>query len=1027
MHLRFGLLLLFILPAAARAVPPDHAERMTRGLAAFQSEVKGLLTDHCLKCHGGEKVKGDFDLATREGLISGGAEGVAVVPFSAAESRFMKMIRHEEEPHMPDKKPKLSDEVIAKLAAWIDDGAPYDAPLVAGKQPPRDKSKVTEEDRKWWAFQPLTQPPVPPMLSGAENAVDAFLLAKAREKGLTLNPPADARTLLRRAHLVLTGLPPSVAEADEFLGKTAADGRSAASEALTTLTEKLLTSPHFGERWARHWLDVARFAESSGFEHDYDRPHAWHYRDFVIRALNADMPFDQFLQWQLAGDEYAPGNAEAMMATGFLGAGVFPTQITANEVERVRYDALDDMISTTGSAFLGLTVGCARCHDHKFDPLPIRDYYRMAAAFTTTVRSNIDLELDPARSAVAKAKHKEAQTKLIADLAAWETQELRPEFDKWLAAGAADLAASGWTLADGELKSKGGAKFKKQPDGSWLAHGPNAGADTYTFTTIARTGVVSALKLEALADPSMHGNGPGRAQNGNFALSRIRISAGPPGVKDGPQVTEVKLKPGEFTHQQNAGGLSVASSLDDQPQSGWAVDGQIGKDHAAVFVFDPPVATHGYPQLTVTLEFAVNTSHNIGRPRFSFAGETLPKLDEGAVPAEITALQPKLSKLTADERETLWKWWRARHAGVRERERKIAEHAAQEPKSTEPVMVCVEGYNPIVMHSQGPPFLQETHFLKRGDTNAKDGVAAPGYLQVLMRGADESRWQWTPPEGAKSTGRRRSMAAWLTDTEHGAGALVARVTVNRIWQHHFGRGIVATPNDFGQTGDKPTHPELLDWLAGELIRSGWKQKHIHRLILGSAAWKQSAATDPAKLAADPDNHLFLRATPRRLEAEAARDSILAVSGALDRTLHGKGTLDENSRRRSIYFTVKRSQLVNSMVVFDAPEPLTSQGSRPTTTVAPQALFLLNSPQSRSWAENLAKQVIAAPGWSARVNALCLRALGRPTNDFEQSKVPAFLEAQTSAHRAAGREDAELQALTDYCQAIFGLNEFLYVP
>ncbi len=998
--------LLFVCPLTALALPlpPDHAERMTRGLASFQKDVSGLLTEHCLKCHGGDKVKGDFDLATREGLLAGGANGAAVVPFAASESRFMKMIRHQEDPPMPDKKPKLSDQVIAKFAEWINEGAPYEAPLVAGKQPPRDKSKVSDQDRKWWAFLPLGKPSVP---AGAENPVDAFLLEKAADKGLALNPPADARSIVRRAFFTLTGLPPSPEEVAAY----------EKSPDFAALTNRLLESPHFGERWARHWLDVARFAESSGFEHDYDRPHAWHYRDFVIRALNSDMPFDQFLHWQLAGDEFAPGSVEAMKATGFLGAGVFPTQITANEVERVRYDALDDMLSTTGSAFLGLTVGCARCHDHKFDPLPVGDYYRMAATFTTTVRSNIDLDVNAGLSA-DRTKHEQERKELTAELAAWEQKELRPQFEQWHKAGPGELNTSGWSLAEGELRSKGGAAFTRQPDGSYLASGKNAASDFYTFTTNVRSGEVSGLKLEALADPSMPGSGPGRASNGNFALSRVRVTAG---------LSDVKLKPGEFTHQQNEGELSVASSLDDQPGTGWAVDGQIGKNHAAVFVFDPPLVTGAAAQITVTMEFSVNTSHTIGRPRFSLAGSMVPKLNEGAVPAEITALVPKWNTLTPAELDMVWKWWRARHTGVIARERKIAEHGASLPKSTEPVMVCAEGHPPIVMHSQGPPFLNETHFLKRGDTNAKSEVAPPGFMQVLMRGADEKRWQWTPPADAKSSGRRRSMAAWLTDVQHGAGALVARVAVNRIWQHHFGRGIAATPNDFGITGDKPTHPELLEWLAGEFIRSGWSQKHVHRLVIGSAAWRQSAAADPARAAADPDNKLFLRATQRRLEAEVARDSILAVSGALDPKLFGKGTLDENSRRRSIYFTVKRSQLVNSMVIFDAPEPLVSQGSRPTTTVAPQALFLMNSPQARSWAESLAGGVIKESGWPARVNLVCRRALGRPAHEYELRQVEAFLDTQSAAYLAAGREDAQLQALTDYCQTLFGLNEFLYVP
>ena len=1009
-------LLLAAVPALAQ-LPADHAERMTRGLALFK-EIAPLLQKNCVACHGGDKTKADFDLATREGLLLGGKDGPVVVPFDAAASKLLKMLRHEEEPHMPEKKPKLTDEAIAKIAAWLDHGAPYDAPLVAGKAAPRDKSQVSEEDRKWWAFQPLAKVPVPP---GAEHPVDAFLLAKAAPKNLKLNPPADPRALVRRAYLALTGLPPSAVEVESCTSGPIVNHKSQ----IIDLCDQLLASPRYGERWARHWLDVARFAESSGFEHDYDRPNAWHYRDFVIRAFNADMPWTEFVQWQLAGDEFAPGNSEAMMATGFLGAGVFPTQITANEVERVRYDAMDDMLNTTGAAFLGLTIGCARCHDHKFDPLPTADYYRMLSTFTTTVRSNIDLELDPAKTAEALTKHKAEQDRMAAELAAWEEKELRPQFQTWLTGGAANVQAGGWTLADGEIISKGGATFTKQPDGSWLASGTNAAADTYTFTTV--TSGVSALKLEALADASMAGKGPGRAANGNFALSRIKVAWQP--VSGGP-ARDVSLKPGEFTHEQNAGGLSVASSLDDNAATGWAVDGQIGKDHAAVFAFEPPLAPGGPVKLTVTLEFAVNTSHTIGRPRFSLAAAGTPKLTEPALPPAVLALAPKLkapATLTAGERDVLWKWWQERQISWQEREKKLAEHAAKVPKTGEPVLVCVEGYEPLVMHSQGPPFLPETHILKRGDTNQKAALATQSFARVLMRGADEKRWLWAPPAGAKSSGRRRSLVNWMTDVEQGGGALMARVIVNRLWQHQFGRGLVATPNDFGRTGTLPTHPELLDWLAGELIGNGWHVKPIQKLLMTSAAWSQSTAADAAKLAADPDNTLFLRAMPRRLEAESVRDAILAVSGQLDGTLYGKGTLDENSRRRSIYFTVKRSQLVNSMVVFDAPEPLTSQGSRPATTVAPQALFLMNSPQSRTWAAALTARVWTQPDAAARIRQACLEALSRPPAADELATVLAFLERQTALHREAGKPEPEREAFTDYGQTLFGLNEFLYVP
>jgi mono/diheme cytochrome c family protein len=341
--------------AGAAELPPDHAQKMSRGMELFRKEVRPLLLENCVKCHGGEKTKADFDLTTRDGLLHPGDEGPAVKPFDAAGSRLLKLIRHEAEPNMPDKKPKLPDAAIDAIARWINLGAPYEAPLVAGKPSPRDRSIVSDTDRKWWAFQPLAEVKPP---SGAKHPVDAFLVKAAKTKKLSLSPAAERRTLIRRAYLDLTGLPPAPEEIEAFL----ADRKPGAWE---RVVKGLLHSPRYGERWARHWLDVARFAESSGFEHDYDRPNAFHYRDFVIRALNADMPYDQFVRWQLAGDEFEPGNPEALIATGFLGAGVFPTQITANEVERTRYDALDDMLATTGSAFLGLTVGCARCHDHK--------------------------------------------------------------------------------------------------------------------------------------------------------------------------------------------------------------------------------------------------------------------------------------------------------------------------------------------------------------------------------------------------------------------------------------------------------------------------------------------------------------------------------------------------------------------------------------------------------------------------------------------------------------------------------------
>ncbi len=719
--MRIFIQLLAASTALAANLPSDHARRMERGLRLFDGEVASILKQHCLKCHGGEKVKSDFDVTTRDDLLRGGSHGAAVVPFDSKSSLLMALIRHEKESNMPDGSPKLPETVIARLATWIDDGAPYSSPLIAGKKPKKDASVVTEDDRQWWAFLPLKKVQA--------ESIDELLLKNA--KGMSFAPPAAKPVLVRRLHLDLTGLPPP-AEPDTL--------------ELPVLIDRLLASPRHGERWARHWLDVARYAESTGFEQDYDRPHAYHYRDFVIRAFNEDMPYDQFVKWQLAGDEYEPKNPQALAATGFLGAGVFPSQITANEVERTRYDAMDDMLSTTGNAMLGLTIGCARCHDNKYDPIPTADYYAMLSTFTTTTRMNVDVH------------------------------------------------------ADGRV-------------------------------------------------------------------------------------------------------TSAVTTMDDKKNT-------------------PPV------------------------------------------------------------------------------------------KDATRMMICAEGYDPIVMHTQGGPFFDKTYLLKRGSTDMKEREAAQGFLQALSRPQDLNRWQWRPPANSKSTGRRRTLSHWITDVDHGAGALLARVIVNRLWQHHFGTGLVPTPNDFGKTGTPCTQPELLDWLAGRLIAEGWRLKPIHRLILNSRAWQQGSSRDAAKETADPANALFMRFVPSRLEAEAIRDSMLAVSGRLDETMFGPGTRDENSRRRSIYFNIKRSQLIGSLVAFDLPEPLVSQGARPTTTVAPQALILMNSPQARSWAEGLAGRLQAAgdtPGQITRAYQLC----------FHRNPAAAELDAGLAFLKSGA-------SLADYCQVLLGLNEFVYV-
>ena len=1031
------LFLLLALPlsgaevAPASSLPSDHAQRMARGLELFQKQVRPLLVENCLKCHGGEKIKGEFDLTTREGLLKGGADGADVKIYDGKGSRIYDLITQTKDPHMPSKGPRLPDDAIALIAAWIDNGAPYDNPLVATTAAGKGgRGGITTKDRQWWAFQPLKRPSPPQSGHGASAAspIDAFIQAKLSEKRLALNPAADRRTLIRRASFDLLGLPPTPGEVDDFVHDTD-------PEAWSKLVARLLDSPRYGERWARHWLDVARFAESSGFEHDYDRPNAYHYRDFVIKALNSDMPYDQFVRWQLAGDEFEPDNPLAMMATGFLGAGVFPTQITANEVERTRYDAMDDMLSTTATAMLGLTVGCARCHDHKFDPIPTSDYYRMLSTFTTTVRSDIELDMDPSVFTRAKAKHDREHVPLVAALKTYEVQGLPAKFEAWLADGAPTTNQPTWGLLDVEtVKSKAGATFKKLEDGSYLVEGKNGDSDTYTFTALVKTPKLRSLRLEALADPSLPHGGPGRAENGNIGLSRIRVLASP---SAGGETNEIRLVRPRATFQQNSDDLSIASAVDDDPRTGWAVDPQFGTNQAAIFDFEKPLAVEGSMRLTVKLEFALNTKHNIGRPRLSVSTATDAGFNGDTLPENVTKAFQSLrsgrgsgGSLSEDDRAVLLGWWKHSEPVWRSLDDKVQDHARREPKpKLTKVLVCAEGYTPVRMHTQGADFFNETYYLQRGSTDLKRGVATPGFLQVLVREGDlENRWKWRPPSDAKFSGRRRSLANWITDEQTGAGRLLARVIVNRLWQHHFGQGLVATPNDFGAQGTKPSHPELLDWLASELIRGGWRLKPIHQWIMESAAYQQTTAVDRAKTEADPANTLLSRQVPRRLEGEAIRDSLLFVSGELDTAMYGPGTLDSSSHRRSVYFTTKRSELIPVLQAFDAPEPLSSQGARPVTTVAPQALWMMNNPQVRSWAAAFAKRI--APGETTTLDAAVIRAYAlaanRQPDKSELADAVDFIGRQTDRYKAEQKAGARDLALTDFAQVVLSLNEFIYV-
>lgn len=978
---------LMCLNASAGAQPAD-----AKGLALFESKIRPVLVKECYSCHSAEaaknkKLRGGLQLDTRDGARKGGDSGPAVVPGDAKKSLLLVAMRHEGTVEKMPPRGKLSDEALADFEKWITLGAPdpRDGSVLPGKRP-----IDIAEGKRFWSFRPLAVAPPPEVKNAAwaRNPIDRFILAGLEAKNLTPSKPLSKEKLVRRVTFDLTGLPPTPAEVDAFVNDTSPN-------AYEKLLARLLDSPRYGERWGRHWLDVARFAESGGYEFDGDRPGAHNYRDFVIKALNSDMPFDEFVRLQLAGDELRPNDLFAASATGFLVAGPYPGQTTAKTLEPIRYDHLDDMIATTGTAFLGMTLGCARCHEHKYDPIPQQDYYRLIAtlARTDSVTRQMDAEPDAYRK--LKAAFDATHAPLAKNLAAFEKDTLPGRFEKWLTAEKAKPAAPWLTLEPTAFTGK--APLKKLDDGSYLASGKAEKADAYTVTVATSLTKITAIRVEALRDDSLPNGGPGRSPDGTFALTEITLTATPnaDAAKKGAKPVVVKLKPGKATFDS----------------SGTA---KAGTSHAATFVAEMPFGFEGGTTLSVVVKFG---DFAAGRVRFALA-TTDAALDAAVRPqagSEILALLATQSgKLDGKNRAEIVRWFRKVDTATEVAFAVVEKSLAKEPKPPlQPVFSATSGRG------------GDVHYLIRGEAERKNGVAPPGFVQVLAN-TDETRWLRTATDPkAPAKPPRVALADWMTDDKSGAGHLLARVIVNRLWQHHFGKGLVRTPNDFGAQGDPPTHPELLDFLANELIKGGWKLKPIHKLIMTSAAYQQGSAPDAIATKTDPQNRLWWHVPPRRLEAEAIRDGLLAVGGSLDPKMYGPGTLDENSPRRSVYLTVKRSRLLPMLQAFDAPEPIQSVGERSLTTATTQALMMMNSQLVRQQAEKLSRTVLPATTVDVpqAVEKAYRVALGRKPTDAELRRMADFIQRTASADK--GPKALET-ATADFCQVLLCLNEFLYV-
>jgi hypothetical protein len=926
-------------------------------------QARHLLAQKCFVCHGPDRNSEDAkETDLRLDLREVALEYDALVPGDAAASELMTRVTSQDpDSQMPPPghgKPLSKDEVEV-LRRWIQAGAIYES---------------------HWSFRKLqeTQVPERPDRRSPGNPIDAFVLKRLGEKGIQPSPKADKRTLIRRVYADAIGMPPSPEQFQRFMDDPAPD-------AYEQLVDRALNNRHFGERWARHWLDVARFAESGGFELDGMRPHAYQFRDFVIKAFNDDLPYNQFVQWQIAGDEFESNNIEALKATGFLGCGVRNAVITKNQVEKERYDELDDILSTTMTSMLGLSVGCARCHDHKYDPITSSDYYRLLSTFTTTVRAEITVTQPSAEMDKALGVFEREHKRLVARLADYERESSNSKSYTNPAIEHQPLILSPWQ-STGPIKTTGyiaghNAVFppektpgsKPSPSATWrprpklvdgTSHRISESNSVFFFHRTITAESATPTILSFGADDTLKA-----WLNGELIAERIIAAA----VNPDQALAHVTLPKGEH--------------------------------HLLVKIVNGP---------------------GIGGFYFNVKQQGVPETIRDVATTPVAQRSPQ-------QADTLLNWSRRFDAKWKQLSTEVKHHLAQKPKFPQKtVFVSTEGrtgFRPRIYNVQGPEFYERTFILNRGDPNSKLEPATQSFLQILMNHGDSaSHWIEQPPAESKSSYRRKSLANWLTDTQHGAGSLLARVIVNRLWQHHFGSGLVTTVNDFGTQGALPTHPELLEWLATELVRNEWSLKHIHRLILTSDTFQQESAFSEHAARVDPENKLLWRFTPRRLEAEAIRDSILAVSGQLDRTMFGSGTLDPRQKRRSIYFTVKRSLLNPMLNLYDAPETLISAGRRNSTTTAPQALLLINSPYIRELAQTFAARISPQSGddLSTIVTNAYRLALNREPSNNELQAATQFIDRQNKDYEQSNSANARSAALADFAQAVFSINEFIYV-
>jgi mono/diheme cytochrome c family protein len=988
----------------------------------YARQIRPLLDKHCTSCHGQEDQQSGLRLDAGKLIVEGGDRGAAVIPGRSGESLLIKALRGEGDlKRMPFESDPLGDDEIALLSRWIDEGAkfPPDEIIRPARRPKSDH----------WSFQPVRRPALPAVKDGTwpRNAIDYFILAKLDQVGLAPSPEAERETLIRRLSLDLRGLLPSVREVDEFL----ADDRPDAYE---RLVDRLLASPHYGERWGRQWLDAARYADSNGFTIDGARS-IWKYRDWVIGAFNRNLPFDQFTIEQLAGDLLPGATQDQIVATGFH-RNTLINQEGGTDQEQFRCEAVVDRVGTTGSVFLGLTVGCAQCHEHKYDPITQREFYQLFAVFNTCDEPTMPVPTaeESQQEQTAKAALADAQAKLTDyDKAARAVQQ---EWERRLASVPLDVNWVTFEL-NGQFRSESGATVTKLPDGSYLVGGKIPASDTYTATFEVPIKGATAIRLDALTDDSLPAKGPGLAANGNFILTDFQVERRTLAEPEKP--IEVPIAAARADHSQDR--FPVEHAIDDDPVStGWAINvtgGSLNTNRHAIFVLKQPLGEND-TRASITIRHAQANRYSLGHFRVSMTTAHVGVLN---LPADVrAALKVPPEKRTPEQTQII-----ATELRQNDPARKPLQDAVNRRKRELDALQKTFATT-MVLREQSQP--RQTHIHIRGDFLRHGARVSPGVPAVLNR----------LPEDVKHVDRL-AFARWLVDP---ANPLTPRVTVNRVWQSYFGKGIVETEDDFGTQGSPPTHPELLDYLADEFVRQGYSFKALHRMIVTSATYRQSSRVSAEHLRRDPFNKLLARQSRLRLEAETIRDAALGAAGLLSEKVGGPSVFPpqptgiysftqnqknwvaskgEDRFRRGMYTYFWRSSPDPFLVTFDAPGRNIACTRRVRSNTPLQALTLANDLAFVEISQGLASRVLAespSAETAERVRHAFRLCLSRQPGEAECQTLCDFVESQRAHFRErpdeakkivpaavdGGASAEEAAALTALARVLLNLDEMI---